>query len=357
MIQKYILILLLIAVTSPMLAQIQQSDSKSDTIDEKRIDLSLMPYLSYNRNLKLILGLIPMAMYKLNPDDDISPKSLSGVAAAYTTNGSRFIGFFNRLYFAEDKWRITFFGGTGDHYSQFFMDHAEFPGFYEFGTETTIISAGVQRKITQGLYGGFTYTYANHLTTFEDDIRPESRTETHALEYSLALDLRDDVYYPNTGSLAKVRWKSFPDWIGNEVNADKILAEYNHYFSVRNQSDVVAARIAGNFGLGNIAFEQQVTISGTDIRGYSEGKYRGDGLLALQGEYRYNLKNRMGLVGFAGLATIYGSDTPDFNWDLYPGIGVGYRYRAFKTVKFNIGLDAAFGKDDWGIYFRIGEAF
>ncbi|MFV0344946.1 MAG: hypothetical protein ACK5IQ_01635 [Bacteroidales bacterium] len=65
----------------------------------------------------------------------------------------------------------------------------------------------------------------------------------------------------------------------------------------------------------------------------------------------------MGLVGFAGLATIYGSDSPDFNWNIYPGAGVGYRYQAFKSVKFNIGLDAAVGKDDWGIYFRIGEAF
>ncbi|MFD2601999.1 hypothetical protein [Flavobacterium suzhouense] len=42
---------------------------------------------------------------------------------------------------------------------------------------------------------------------------------------------------------------------------------------------------------------------------------------------------------------------------MYPGIGAGYRYRVFKGMKFNVGLDGAVGKDDWGVYFRIGEAF
>ncbi len=100
-----------------------------------------------------------------------------------------------------------------------------------------------------------------------------------------------------------------------------------------------------------------MTLGGRDIRGYSEGKYRGDGLMAVHGEYRYNFKNKLGLVAFFGLGAIYGSDTESFDWKTYPGGGVGIRYRAFKTVKFNIGLDAAMGKDDWGLYFRIGEAF
>lgn len=170
-------------------------------------------------------------------------------------------------------------------------------------------------------------------------------------------DNRDMVYYPTKGRKTSLKWTSFPTWFANEVKAQKLFAEYNQYFSMRDGHDVLAARFAGKFGLGDIAFEQQVTLGGKDIRGYSEGKYRGDGLVAIQGEYRYNFADKMGLVGFFGLGTIYGSATESFDWKLYPGGGVGYRYRAFKSVKFNIGLDAAVGKDDWGIYFRIGEAF
>lgn len=237
------------------------------------------------------------------------------------------------------------------------MDDVDTPGFYDYGTKTTIVSVGVQRQIVKAFYGGITYTFSHYDTQYEDNVQPPSTTRTNGLEVNLLLDTRDAVYYPTTGKRSRLRWITYPEGVGNEVSANKILSEYNQYFSMRDDQDVLAARFSGKFGLGDIAFEQQVTVGGKDIRGYSQGKYRGDGLMAFQGEYRYNLNEKMGLVGFAGMATIYGSDTDSFNWKLYPGAGVGYRYRAFKTVKFNIGLDAAVGKDDWGVYFRIGEAF
>ncbi|WP_163714090.1 BamA/TamA family outer membrane protein [Mangrovibacterium lignilyticum] len=357
--QKYTLPLLLLFCSSLVFAQEQATDSigSSSLKPEKNIDFSVMPFLSYNRNLDFMFGAIPMMMYRLDPNDVVSPKSLSGVSAVYTTNGSYFIGFFNKLHFAEDKWRAKLFAVTGDHYSQFFMNDTDIPGFYEYGTNTIYISVGIQRKITKGLYGGIGYNYAHHKTNYEDDIQAPSTTKNNGIEYSVHYDTRNAVYYPTTGNNVKLKWTSFPKWFGNEVEANKISTEYNHYFPMRSGTDVLATRLSGTFGLGDISFEQQVTIGGKDIRGYSEGKYRGDGLMAIQGEYRYNFNGKMGLVGFAGLATIYGSDNKSFNGSLYPGAGVGYRYQAFKAVKFNIGLDAAVGKDDWGIYFRIGEAF
>ena len=341
--------------------QVNGQDTTDSTATQeahaKKVDFSLMPFLRYNRNLELMFGVIPMMMYKLDPSDSISPKSLSGLSAIYTTNGSYFIAGFNRWYLKEDQWRISLFGLTGDNNSQFFMDDVDTPGFYDYGTKTTIVSVGVQRQIVKAFYGGITYTFSHYDTQYEDNVQPPSTTRTNGLEVNLLLDTRDAVYYPTTGKRSRLRWITYPEGVGNEVSANKILSEYNQYFSMRDDQDVLAARFSGKFGLGDIAFEQQVTVGGKDIRGYSQGKYRGDGLMAFQGEYRYNLNEKMGLVGFAGMATIYGSDTDSFNWKLYPGAGVGYRYRAFKTVKFNIGLDAAVGKDDWGVYFRIGEAF
>ncbi|UZD24618.1 outer membrane protein assembly factor [Algoriphagus halophytocola] len=354
--RKAILVLLGICVSTVLFAQQKESSTDSTQVENK-VDFNVMPFLSYNRNLKFMLGAIPMGMYRLDKNDTISPKSLSGLSAVYTTNGSYFLALFNKLYLKEDTWRIQLFALNGDQNSQFFMDDFEGPGFYDYGTKTSVVSAGVQRKIIPNLFLGLTYTYAHYYTEYEDDVQPPSTTETNGLQLNALFDSRDAVYYPTGGNKIRLRWIAFPEWFGNDVNANKILSEYNKFISMSNGADVLALRFSGKFGLGDIAFEQQVTIGGNDIRGYSEGKYRGDGLVALQGEYRYNFGERMGLVGFAGLATIYGSDTESFNWGFYPGAGVGYRYRAFKTVKFNIGLDAAVGKDDWGIYFRIGEAF
>ncbi|KAB1067623.1 BamA/TamA family outer membrane protein [Tamlana haliotis] len=334
-----------------------ENKKQTDTLKEKKVDFQVMPFISYNRNLEFMFGAIPMFMYKLNKNDTISAKSLSGMSAVYTTNKSYFIAAFNKWYFKEDTWRAKLFFLTGDKNSQFYMTDIEVPGFYDYGTDLTVVSAGVQRKIIDHLYGGLTYTFAHYDTLYEDDVQPEDITQTNAIELNALYDSRNAIYYPTDGTKALLRYLAYPTWFGNEVGANQISSEYNRYFSSRKNHDVIAARFFGKFGLGDIAFQQQVTIGGKDIRGYSQGKYRGDGLMAIQGEYRYNFNNKMGVVGFAGIATIYGSDTPEFDWKAYPGIGVGYRYAAFKKVKFNIGLDAAVGKDDWGINFRIGEAF
>jgi hypothetical protein len=42
---------------------------------------------------------------------------------------------------------------------------------------------------------------------------------------------------------------------------------------------------------------------------------------------------------------------------LLPGAGVGERFMALPDYQGNVGFDVAVGRDDWGIYFRIGEAF
>jgi len=338
--------------------QVSTTDSTENHLKgDKDFKLRLMPFINYNRNLEFMFGVIPMAMYHIDKSDTISPKSLSGLSGVYTTNGSYVVALFNRFYFDQDRWRATLYLVTGDHISQMYVDDAFDPGFYDYDTQMFIISAGIQRRLLAGLFWGIGYTHAYYDSDFEDEIRPGSITQSNGVELNLQLDTRKNVYYPMQGKKAKLRLIMNPEWLSNEFASNRIKCNYNQYFPSRDDQDVIAARFAGSFGIGDIAFEQQVTIGGKDIRGYSEGKYRGDGLMAVQGEYRYNFRDNMGLVGFAGLSTIYGSDTESFNWKLYPGIGAGYRYAAFKDVKFNIGLDAALGKDDWGIYFRIGEAF
>ncbi len=304
-----------------------------------------------------MFGAIPMMMYKLDKKDTIAPQSLSGITAIYTTNGSYFVAVFNRWYLADDGWRLKLFALTGNYTSQYFVDDVDEPDFYDYGTKTSIVSAGVQRKIKKGFYGGVSYTYAHYNTVYQNNISPSTITYTNGLALNLLYDTRDAVYYPTVGNKFILSWTAYPEWIGNAVVANRISLEMNKYFPERDNNDVFAARFLGKFGLGNIPFEQQVTLGGRDIRGYSEGKYRGDGLMDVQAEYRFNFNKKMGLVGFAGLATIYGSDTQSFNWKIYPGAGAGYRYNPFKKTKFNVGLDAAVGKGDYGIYFRIGEAF
>ncbi|WP_121665652.1 BamA/TamA family outer membrane protein [Mesonia aquimarina] len=354
---KKILLILLCILTENSFAQQEVDVSvKKDSVSENSVEFTVMPYVSYNRNLKAMFGVIPMLMYDVDKTDTISPPSISGVAGVYTTNKSYFFTGFTKIYLQEDHWRLSAFVVLGDYNSQFYVTDAEVPGFYDYATKAKIISVDAQRKIVNDLFAGISLTHAYYETDYFNGKLP-STTELNSLEGSLLLDKRNDIYYPTQGYRAKLKLETSPEWLGNELASDRIIASLDHYLSMRENKDVLAARLSGKIGLGEVPFERQISIGGKDIRGYSEGKFRGNGLLALQGEYRWNFSSKMGLVGFGGLSTLYGSENESFDWDLYPGAGVGYRYKAFKKVKFNIGLDVAVGKDDFGVYFRIGESF
>ena len=80
-------------------------------------------------------------------------------------------------------------------------------------------------------------------------------------------------------------------------------------------------------------------------------------MVAIQGEYRWNFLERWSVVGFAGVATVFNTLGGENDGAFLPGIGTGFRYNMVEKYHMNVGLDFAVGKDDWGLYFRIGEAF
>ena len=94
-----------------------------------------------------------------------------------------------------------------------------------------------------------------------------------------------------------------------------------------------------------------------DIRGYTSGKYRNNQVYALQAEYRWRFYRKFGIVGFFGLATATENLGALAENELLAGGGIGLRYMMLPKERINVGIDVAFGKEDWGLYFRIGEAF
>jgi hypothetical protein len=40
-----------------------------------------------------------------------------------------------------------------------------------------------------------------------------------------------------------------------------------------------------------------------------------------------------------------------------PSIGTGIRFLALPKQQMRVGIDVAAGKNDWGLYIRVGEAF
>lgn len=263
---------------------------------------------------------------------------------------------FTKMYFNQDKWRSNISFGFGDVSFQAYLEQDPLPlEFYDYATEIKFGQIGVERKIFGGLYAGLGYLYLHQIADF-NTVEIQNELKSHSLQLTTFYDQRNNVYYPTKGFFTKVKWSTSPSWFFNEDPFDKIQMEHNQYHKVSDNM-VLAWRLAGKFGFGNVNFNQQVVIGRKDLRGYTNGKYRGEGVFAGQTELRWNFHKRMRAVGFVGLATLYGSQNEAFNWKAYPGVGGGLRFKIFKGSDLNVGFDTAWGKDDWGMYFRIGEAF
>jgi outer membrane protein assembly factor BamA len=328
---------------------------------ENRIEGSFkflpIPYVNYDRSIGLQGGALPMAMFNPVKSDTVSPSSIAGGFGMYSTNKTWFLMAFSKLYLAQDDWRVTGAAGTGNVNFQFFVD-VPVSAWIPYNTEMTFAFIQLQRRLYKKLYGGVSYVFLDFDTSLEALPDTSLQETLHGIGFDLGFDLRSSVYYPRKGSETTAEYFTYPSAFGNASTSSKLKLEHNHFFSARQNQDVVAGRLFAGVGLGDLSFNQQFIVGqGPDIRGYTQGEYRGNYMLAAHGEYRWNFHPRLGLVGFAAVATVFDAINENDNGKLLPGVGTGFRVTVDEETKMNVGLEIAVGLGDWGIYFRIGESF
>lgn len=354
-------LLLILQIALPTFAQSSKASTPeeniSDTSVHKGFTFIPIPYIDYNRSLGFSLGAVTLAMYHLSKKDTLSPSSLSGGVGFYSTTQSWFVVQFNRFYLQQDNYRISLAGGTGNINFQFFLDNPISPGYIDYNTTADFIMVEIQRRAYKKLYLGFNYSYSKVNTQFDIDNVPQQTDYLNSIGLVASLDTRDNVYYPHKGFISDINYSSFPEFLDNNYVSEKIEVDYNHFYNLDNDRDIWATRLYAGFGIGELSFNQQFVVGRTDIRGYSLGKYRGNQIIALQTEYRYNPFEKLGFVGFGGLATVFGGINDADNGMILPGLGIGVRYVVFEKNHMNVGFDGAIGKGDWGVYFKIGESF
>lgn len=323
--------------------------------DKENFSFATMPFVSYDKGLGGVMGALPMIMYRINPKDTISPKSLSGAGIMYTSNNSWAGIIFNKFYFNEDKYRLILGGGKGIFSSQFFSE--ELNSYFDFSSDDLFLKIELHRIIFKDFYAGINYQYIDTSTNIDKEGAEVIDKTFNILGLVLTYDKRDYVYYPTSGFLSDLKWNTAPEFVGNQSSLSKLEISYNRYWQISNNRDVFAARAFTGIGFGNLNIVEQFVIRGKDIRGYTNGRYRGEQVVSLQGEYRFNPWKRIGFVGFSGFASVFNGDNPSDNGVILPSLGAGIRYAAFPKNKLNVGLEAAVGRGDWGIYFRVGETF
>ncbi len=314
-----------------------------------------LPFIDYGRAEGLSLGAIPMVMMNLSEKDTISPSSTVGLLGMYSENKTWYLMGFGMFYLDEDNWRVTLAGGVGDINSQFYAGNPINKWFkYNTGVDFAYIS--VQKKIIPHLYGGLSYVYTTFKTSSAIDTATTA-SQLHGIGFDAVFDKRSSVAYPRNGFMIEADFTTYPNAIANQDESNQFKVAYNHYFSLRNKKDVLAGRVFTGVAVGNVNFNHQFVVGDPDIRGYSFGEFRGNSLVAIQGEYRWNFHKRFGAVGFAGLASVFGANNESDDGRILPGVGTGFRYVFMEDTHSTIGFDIAKGDGDWGFYFRLSEAF
>jgi len=329
----------------------------------KRIKFAAIPMINYSNTLGAEIGLIGQMYYKANKNDTISPSSSTGIIGMYFTNNSYFGMVFQRFYLKEDRWRVMLAAGFGNFNYQYWQDLPIGGGdFVDFGTGANFLMARVEHKVIGKLYVGVNGALSIAETDFDiPDFFPDSlrfdKRNMNNIGYLLNYDMREHQVNPYNGYNIEFKNNFYRDWIGSDNNFQKFELTYNHYYKIKNKRNILATRVKATIATGDVPFQGQSVVGQDDIRGYSNGRYRANQVYAMQVEYRWRFYKKFGAVGFAGVASAVNNFKDIFNTELLPGVGVGFRYLMIEKERINVGIDVAKGKGDWGIYFRIGEAF
>ena len=345
-----IFLLFLFLVASPCFAQ-------QDSTVSTKPKFAAIPLVGYDNSQGVALGLFTSAFYHLNSNDVISPPSQSGIAARFTGNGSKLAVIFSQWYLQEDTYRITAAAGLGNSNFQVYAHPLPGDWFIPFSTDFRMALLRVQRQWFPNFYfgAGFVYSYAE--TVFEVPNLPDDFTTTKGTYNNISIlasfDNRNNVYAPSSGWFIDLNTMLFPTFIGSDNTFTKVKFIANNYHSI-TEDNILAFRATAEAAVGDVPFQAQTVVGNNDIRGYTNGKFRGDQVYTAQAEWRYFFTPKVGTVAFFGAAVV--NDEGEFS-ELLPGIGAGARYRVIPEMNINIGIDIAKGKEDWGLYFRISEAF
>ena len=328
---------------------------------ERNLKFAGVPIPGYSDVLGASLGVVAMTYYKMDRNDDDLPPSITGLFGYYSANNSWVGGAFQRFHLKHDDWRLSAALGLGSIKYQF-NPGAIAPGFpdifLDYTTATDFVFAQGARRIRGKLYLGLAAVSWSAQVRLEPD-----RVETEAERYSgpggvAEWDRRDHVMYPTGGWLAKGRYLVYDGAFGADRDFQALRLELRGYRSLADSTHVVAARVLDESAAGDVPFSGQNILSGNrNLRGYSNGRHRGDQLFVVESEWRWNFRRRWGAVVFGGLAWV-ADDLAALSWnETLPAAGVGLRFRLIESYKINARVDYGWGKDDQALYISVGEAY
>jgi len=367
--------------------QTQKSDAQVDAPDEKKGEWVLAPIPIRSPAIGAGLQFVVARLFYLDKHDKVSPPSGVGLGGVFTNNGSRALALGGKLYFKEDRYRLTAIYGAADVNADIYGVGREAGNRGIFVPLKTTGNAGMAEflyRLRKSLYAGARGQYRNLTLSLNQEkledsdtsqppdqipiVIDELRTElfhqqTISVGPRVQWDSRDNVFYPKRGVLMDFGLDLFSKSLGNKSSYRYYKIALNKYVKL-SEHQVLAFRGMGCAAAGDHVPIYDLCLFGTsnDLRGYSAGRYQDRRMFATQAEYRLmfpvqGFLGRFGVVAFAGFGGV-GESFSDIGFhDLLPAGGGGLRFRLTKENAIHFRVDYGIGKVGQTLSIGVMEAF
>jgi len=347
----------------------QDSLPPADTAGPSGGTIVPLPALFYQPETGTGFGVLVTYYFRPGRAGRDTPPSELGLTAIYTTKKQILTSLGTRLYLSGGSLRVagnvaaikfpTKFWGIGNATP----DEAE-----EDYTPLAFLFVGeALQEVRRGWFLGGRVQVA-HRTLREVSDSGQLVTGTvpgsedgRAVEGSLLVtyDVRDNTIYPNAGAYVQLTLLGAATALASDFGYGGLQLDARAYLSPLSRH-VLALRALTSGRSGTPPFDMLPQLGGDALlRGYYQGRFRDEVLVALQSEYRLPVFWRIGAVGFAAVGRVaprYGDLSLD---DLKVSLGGGLRFLLSRQEGLNIRADYGWGFDvqSGGFYLGIGEAF
>jgi hypothetical protein len=234
----------------------------------------------------------------------------------------------------------------------------------------------ILRKVSKSMYVGlgFNLDYFYGIKELNPPGNKATDFETYGLSktefssgptFNYLYDTRTNPINPERGSFVNVIYRENPFFLGNATGWESLVVDLRKYFKFPLSSKNVFAlwsyewlTLSGKppyLMLPNTGGDQ----NSNSGRGYIQGRFRGNNMAYLEGEYRFGI-TRNGLLGavvFANAESFTEQLSNKFE-TIAPGCGLGIRLKFNKFSRTNVALDYGFGEGGSGGFFvNVGEVF
>jgi outer membrane protein assembly factor BamA len=187
------------------------------------------------------------------------------------------------------------------------------------------------------------------------------------VSFNLVYDSRDNQVNASHGWFANINYRFNPVLFNNQRYSNVLYAEYRHFIPLSSKNDryILAIWTYGQFVTrGKVPYLNLPAI-GWDQRsrsgeGYTQGLFRGNGLVYLSTEFRFPITCNQMLSGvvFTNFVTASNSENKTSLFSVVqPAAGLGLRVLIDKKTRTNIISDYAWGNNSKGFYLNAGETF